>query len=297
MEWLQSLSKGIDFIEDNLENPDLNADYVSREVAVSSFYFQKGFTILTGYSMGEYIRNRKLYLAAIEIANGAKVIDAALRYGWETPESFTKAFTRFHGTTPQSVKGDTSRIKVFLPLKITVSITGGSKMDYTIEKMNAFKLIGFKKEFNMENSYREIPKFWTEVYQNHVLTWCGKGTPRTPTEIAVKNYGIGQYGVCIETKKNSGTFDYLVAGNYNGTEVPDGLYVEEIPALTWAKFTCTGPMPGALQSVNTEIFNNWLPTNGKYKISADLNIEWYSDEGSQDDADYRSEIWIPVEEI
>jgi len=302
MEWLSALGRAIDYIEDNLKDESLCADKLANEVAVSSFYFQKGFNILTGYSVGEYIRNRRLYCAALDIANGTKVIDAAMDYGWETPESFTKAFSRFHGTSPQNVKNDSHLIKVFLPLKISVTVNGGNRMNYSIEKMDGFKIIGIKRQFKGETAYQEIPKFWSEIYEKYYLTFCDKpeykdGVPTNPVEKAFKVNNVGAYGVCVEPEGRCGTFDYYIAGEYKGGDIPPEMEVYEMPSLQWAKFQCTGPMPGALQSVNTEIFKTWLPTNGKYEIAAGFNIEWYSDEGTPDDANYKSEIWIPVKEI
>ncbi len=297
MEWIMSMSRALDYIENHLLDEELDVESISKEVAISSFYFQRGFSILTGYGVGEYIRNRRMYRAAIDIAGGAKVIDVALKYCYETPESFTKSFSRFHGVTPQRVKGDVSKIKVFLPLKINISITGGSKMDFRIEKMDSFKVIGFKKIFNMDDCLKKIPEFWSELYKKYYLSWCEKGEPSTPIEKCMKKNGIGDYGICMKDFESHTEFSYMVAGKYTGGEYPSELEVSDIPALTWAKFECIGPNPGTLQSVNREIFNNWLPTNGKYKISADYSIEWYSSEGDPCSDNYRSEIWIPVEEI
>lgn len=301
MEWIAALGRAINYIEDNLKDASLTADRIAEEVAISSFYFQKGFAILTGFSVGEYIRNRRLYMAALDIAKGTKVIDAALDYGWETPESFTKAFSRFHGTSPQNVKADTHLIKVFLPLKISVTVNGGNRMNYRVEKLEKFSIIGIRRQFRGENSYKEIPAFWDEMYQTYYLKFCDKpefkdGTTTDPVAKAFKECNIGQFGVCIEPAVPNGTFDYYIAGVYHGGDVPAGMEVYELPDLTWAKFECIGPLPGALQSVNTELYKTWLPTNGKYEIAAGVNVEWYSDEGTPDDADYRSEIWIPVRE-
>ncbi len=302
MEWIAALGRAINYIEDNLKDASLTTDRIAEEVAISSFYFQKGFAILTGFSVGEYIRNRRLYMAALDIAKGTKVIDAALDYGWETPESFTKAFSRFHGTSPQNVKADTHLIKVFLPLKISVTVNGGNRMNYRVEKMESFSIIGIEREFCGDNAYQKIPEFWNELYEKYYLTFCDKpeyedALPTNPVEKAFKENNVGQFGVCVEPEGRTGTFDYYVAGQYQGGDIPPEMEVYDLPALTWAKFECTGPMPGALQSVNTEIFKTWLPTNGKYEIAAGFNIEWYSDDGTPDDADYRSEIWIPVREL
>ena len=158
MEWTTSLKKAIIFIEKNLDE-EIDAYDVAENVHVSPYYFQKGFSLVTGYSIAEYIRNRRLYLAALELISGRqKVIDVALKYGYETPESFTKAFARFHGVSPMQIRNDASKVKPFLPLQISITISGGSSMDYKVEKMDSFKVIGFKREFSEENSYQEIPQ-------------------------------------------------------------------------------------------------------------------------------------------
>ena len=134
MEWTECLKKAIDYMEENLLN-NISAEEVSAEVYMSSFYLQKGFKIMTGYSIAEYIRCRRLYMAALDVIAGKeKVIDLAYKYGYDTPESFTKAFTRFHGIAPKKNKGDTSKIKVFLPLRIIVSIKGGNVTQENILK-------------------------------------------------------------------------------------------------------------------------------------------------------------------
>ncbi len=309
MTWLENLTRAVDYIESHIADENLSVENVAREAFISPFYFQRGFAIVSGYTLGEYIRNRRLYLASLEIAAGAKVLDTALKYCWESPEAFSKAFSRFHGYTPQQVKGDSSRIKVFLPIKISVTITGGfvtgketnmEALDFTVQKRFAFKVIGFKRRFNMETSYEEIPKFWNELTEKYCKTLYAKlekGEEVTdPIQKAIADNCIGEYGICIDTCDGS-EFDYMVAGRYTGGEVPAGMEVFEIPVMDWAIFNCTGAIPKALQNLNTRIFKEWLPTNGKYEIAAGYNIEWYDTQnGEMSDPDYKSAIWVPVKE-
>lgn len=151
MEWLTSIRTAIDYMENHLED-NISAQDVADHVYLSPFFLQKGFSLMTGYGIGEYIRNRRLYLAALDLKETKdKVIDIALRYCYETPESFTKAFSRFHGVTPSQVRGGAS-ITTFLPLTITLSIQGGKQMDYKITPMFPFKVIGFQKVFDNETA-------------------------------------------------------------------------------------------------------------------------------------------------
>ena len=290
MEWTESLKRAINYMEKHLLD-DIGADEVAEEVYMSPFYFQKGFKIMTGYSIGEYIRNRRLYMAALDIiSNKVKIIDLAYKYGYDNPESFTKAFSRFHGVSPKQLKEDTRKIKTFLPLKIIVSIRGGNDMDYTIEKMDMIKVIGYDRNFSYETSYTEIPKFWDEFWKN-----CTDDKNNEEVKKVIEECMIGEFGICIEDVPGNKEFRYMIAGKYNGGNVPEGMKIFEIPEIKWAKFKCRGPLPGALQSVNTKIFIEWLPGNPDYEIAMGMNIEWYSNEDCKA-FDYESEIWIPVKE-
>lgn len=295
MEWITSLRRSVEYMESHmLENIDVSD--VAKEVHISPFYLSKGFKIMTGYSISEYMRYRRLYLAALDVLTGReKVIDIAYKYGYDTPESFTKAFNRFHGISPSQVKKDTGKIRTFLPLKISISIQGGNEMDYIVEKMSNFQVIGLAREFPFESSYEDLPKYWDEFKEKYGSVVFGEREPKTEFEKALCEYHIGEYGVCIddlgEGKKEK--FRYLIAGAYHGGSVPDGMSLYSFPDMEWAKFKCCGKMPVALQTVNTKIYKEWLPGNPDYEIAIGADIEWY-DKGDMDAPDYRSEIWIPV---
>lgn len=293
MEWLDSVRRSIDFIEKHLED-DITISDVARHVSISLYFLERGFSVMTGYSIGEYIRNRRLYQAAIDLQNSSsKIIDIAYKYCYDTPESFTKAFSRFHGTTPKEVR-EGAKINVFLPLVININIIGGKEMDHKIAQMFPIKLIGFQKIFDVETSYFEIPKFWDEIcekYANNV--YLGK-EPANPYEKAIIDNCIGEYAICIDDLED-GKFRYLIAGRYAGGEVPEGMIVYEFPRMTWAIFDCIGPNPQTLQSVNTRIFKEWLPGNPDYEIDGNATVEWYDCiNGEMTDPDYHSAIWIPV---
>lgn len=288
MEWIGRLKLAINYMEKHLlEN--ISAAEVADVVYMSPFYLQKGFKIMTGYSISEYIRCRRLYMAALDvISNNEKVIDLAYKYGYDTPESFTKAFRRFHGVSPKQMKGDANKIKTFLPLRISVSVKGGNGMDYAVENMDEMKVIGYERSFSYETAYQDIPKFWNEFPYN-----CDNEQNNEEIQKVIKECVIGQFGICIEDKSTQKQFHYMIAGIYDGRSVPEGMKIFAIPALKWAKFKCIGPLPGSLQSVNTQIFKEWLPGNPNYEIATGMNIEWYSNEDCSS-FDYESEIWIPV---
>jgi AraC family transcriptional regulator len=293
MEWLSCIRKTIDIIESDLTN-DLSAQEIADRVYLSPFFLQKGFSMMTGYSLAEYIRSRRLYQAALDLLQTEdKVIDIALRYGYETPESFSKAFSRFHGSSPARVRSG-APVRTFLPLKINIQIQGGCHMDVKVTKMFPFKLIGFQKEFTYENAYQEIPKFWDEICEKYAANVYAGNPPANPQEQALVDNCIGEYGVCIDDLPD-GKFRYLVAGKYTGGEVPEGMTTYEFPAGDWAIFNCIGPMPNSLQDLNTRIFREWLPGNPDYELSGNANIEWYDPvNGEKTDPNYHSAIWLPV---
>lgn len=167
-------------------------------------------------------------------------------------------------------------------------------MNYVVEKIENFKVVGFEREFSFETSYQEIPKFWDEFCQKYMSSLMSKQTPETEIEKTICNCHVGEYGVCIDDIGKDGKFRYIIAGRYIGGEIPEGMVSYELPDAEWAKFTCVGPMPEALQALNTKIFKEWLPGNPDYKIAMGVNIEWYYAKGDTKSADYESGIWIPV---
>ena len=167
-------------------------------------------------------------------------------------------------------------------------------MDYKITPMFPFKVIGFQKEFDNETAYSGIPKFWDEICEKYAYSVYAGNAPANPYEQALVDYCIGEYGVCIDDI-GGGRFRYLIAGKYTGGYVPEGMTVYEFPRSDWAVFNCIGPIPEALQSVNTRIFQEWLPGNPEYELCGNASVEWYDCvNGEKTDPDYRSAIWVPV---
>lgn len=283
MSWLEAITSSIKYMEEHLTD-DITAEQVAQEVNISPLYFQKGFSILCDISVSEYIRNRRLSLAGRDLRIGeCKVIDAALKYGYDSPDSFTKAFTRFHGITPVQAKLGEGELKEFLPLKLHISMKGGFDMECKIIKKAAFTVIGSAKIIKGGDGFKECPKFWDEHF--------GSGDGK---------FICGMYGVCIdEIPEGPGFFKYMIADDYvPGREYPEKFVTEQIPENTWAVFPCKGPMPESLQSVNQKIYKEWLPQNPDYEVAGKYNIEMYTDaskypKGTADE-NYYSEIWIPV---
>lgn len=282
MEWTNAVQSAIEFMEQHITE-DISAEDVANHVHISSFYFQKGFSMLCGYSVTEYIRNRRLALAGGDLTTtDMKIIDVAMKYGYDSPDSFAKAFTRFHGVSPTMARKDNVMIKTFAPLKLEISLKGGYLMNYKIVDKESFTVLAVSKKFDYENCKQEIPKFWQEHY--------AKGNGK---------YICGMFGINIDEKMGHDSFEYLIADLYDPkAEIPDSFETRTIPAFTWAIFSCDGALPTALQDVNTKIFSEWLPALKEYEFAAGYCIEMYDAEdkypkGTQDE-NYHSEIWIPI---
>ena len=282
MGWIENISEAICYIEENITE-DLTIEKIAQRALISPYYFQKGFAMLCGFTVGDYIRQRRLTLAGSElVSSDEKIIDIALKYGYDSPDSFAKAFTRFHGVTPSAVRRDGAMIKAFASLKIKFMLEGGYIMDYKITEKDSFTVIGASRRFKYDGAAAEIPKFWKEHFES--------GNGKTV---------CGTYGLCIDESMGSEDFEYLIADDYNPSmEVPDGFVTRIIPKHTWAVFPCKGAMPNAIQEVSQRIFSEWLPNCKDYEIAAGYNVEMYTDpadcpKGVQDE-NYYSEIWIPV---
>ena len=294
MDWLACVRSAIAYMEEHLRE-DIRPEDVAAQVYLSPFFLQRGFSLMTGCGIAEYLRNRRLYQAALELREtDDKVIDIALRWCYDTPESFAKAFSRFHGATPSQVRAGQAPIRGFLPLTIQITIQGGDQMDYKIASMFPLRLIGFQRVFDNESAYAEIPRFWDEICAKYAANVYAGNAPANPCEQALMDNCIGEYGVCIDDV-GGGKFRYLIAGKYTGGEVPEGMALVEFPRADWAVFDCIGPLPEAMQRVNTRIFREWLPGNPDYELSGNATVEWYDClNGEKTDPDYHSAIWIPV---
>lgn len=290
MEWLSCLKESVNFMEEHLleiRSPQEVADHVH----MSAMYLQRGFQIMTGFTLGEYMRNRKLYLAATELIHtDTPVIGLAGKYGYDSQAGFDKAFIRFHGVSPLDVRRSGGSIRTFSRLNIIVTVEGGESMKFSIEKKEKFSVVGFTGIFSGSDSYQTIPKFWDETIEKYASHLMKGEAPEGETEQYVAAHHIGEFGVCIDDLPEPDRFRYMIAGYYTGGDVPEGMAVREIPAGDWAVFDCTMK---TLQQTNTAIWKEWLPGNSEYEIAGRYNIEWYSPEETPG-PDQKCRIWIPV---
>ncbi len=277
MDWIEGMKRLLGYIEEHLTDAELSVERAAQYAAYSPFYLQRIFSGLTEMSLSEYIRSRRMSQAGQELrAQGVKVIDVALKYGYETPESFQKAFTRFHGIPPSAARRVDAKLLFLAPLQITVTLQGGTTMDYQIETKGPMTVYGFERRFTMETAKQEIPAFWDEFFKNG---WLKKVSPLL--------------GVCLEDDSQT-DFPYLI-GNFCDPDmvVPEGMVKRSIPAHTWALFHTEGTEGKDIQELNHRIYTQWLPTSTQYEPASAMNIEVYPCE-EMDWEDKRWGIWLPV---
>lgn len=283
------MQNAIDYIEDNLTD-ELDYAEIANRAYSSTFHFQRVFGILCGYSLGEYIRNRRLTLAGSELSSSdIRVIDIALKYGYDSPESFSRAFTRFHAITPSQAKADGAKLKSFSRLSVKIILDGGSIMNYSIEKKDAFDVIVKKKYFptDIALSNKQLPEFWDSCRKDGTIPVLCKYKAKGNV------FRNAFAGICFEDITKDNEFLYAIGVAYKGGDVVDGLDVDKIPEHTWAIFECVGAIPTAIQELLHKIYSEFFPTSD-YQPCGGLDIQVYPD-GDMQSSQYKCEIWIAVE--
>lgn len=287
MNWINGIQNALDYIENHITD---QLDYVeiAEQAYCSVFYFQRIFNALCGMTVGEYIRNRRLTLAGSELFTlKSRVIDVALKYGYETPESFTRAFKKFHGIAPSEARNNGAGLKSFSRLSVKIIMKGGNTMNYRIIEKPAFKVFGKTETHSIDESQNNntIPDFWDKAHKTGII------------ENLLKNASDKTYifGVCYgNTHTNQQTFDYSIAVECDeNVKVPEGYKINEIPARTWIVAECVGAMPEAVQKLWHEICTEFFPLSD-YKPTYEMDIEAYP-AGNMISPDYKCQIWIPIE--
>lgn len=273
MAWPDDINRALAFMEQHLTE-ELAVRDIAAQAYLSPFHFQRVFSACVGMGVSEYLRRRRLTQAAQALrCPGAKVIDVALQYGYDTPESFCRAFKRQHGITPTEARCKSARLYTLQPVTIHVKQEGQTMLEYKIVEKPQFTVVGCMRRFWPDTSRQDIPAFWTELMADHPPVW-------------------GKYGVCLDEDSDDGSFGYMIADDFlPGQEIPAGCVTHVIPGCMWAVFPCRGQLPECLQAVNDKIWSEWLPQQRDYRLAASMNIELYTPR--TDDGDY-CEIWLPV---
>ncbi|WP_458415145.1 AraC family transcriptional regulator [Schinkia sp. CFF1] len=287
MDLLKSMNESMRYIEDTLTN-DIDFKVVARIAHCSEFHFTRMFSFLAGITLSEYIRRRRLSLAAFELTNSnLKIIDIAVKYGYNSPDSFTRAFQNFHGVTPSEARNNGQQLKAFPPMTFQLSIKGGHEMNYRIEQKEGFNIVGIMKRVPIifEGENPEIIAMWKSLTMKKIeqLKMLSNIEPVGIIQ-ASTNFSEGR----MEEK---GELDQCI-GVATTQECPENFSKLEVPALTWAIFESTGPFPATLQETWGRIYSEWFPSSN-YQVAEGPEILSIKTQDLTSPS-VTSEIWIPV---
>lgn len=280
MEWLEKLNEALQYIEGNLDG-EIKYEKAANIACCTTYHFQRMFSYIAGTPLSEYIRNRRLTKAALDLQNGEKVIDVSIRYGYESPTAFNRAFQKIHNVSPSVAQKEGTFLKAYPPISFKITIKGVEEMEYRIVKKEEMRIVGAKAllEKNVEENFNTVPMLWQEVAQSgkimEIASLMGPDSKGVLGVSACMDYlDKWEYYIAVETDK----------------EAPKGLEEYTIPACTWAVFPGEGQMPTAIQDIEKRAITEWLPTSG-YEYADAPDIELYL---NQDPMNSKFEVWIPI---
>jgi AraC family transcriptional regulator len=286
MNMLKRMNDAMIYIEEHLDQ-DIDIRTAAGIASCSEYHLRRMFSFLAGCSLGEYIRNRRMSDAGFELREqGGRIIDIALRYGYDSPDSFTRAFSGFHGITPSEARAGKSSLKTYPPMTFQLIIKGGAAMEYRIIKKGRFRIAGIKQRIELvyEGTNPQIDAMWGRLDE--------KDFKELKSLCDIDPKGIIMVSANFSESRAEGTELDQYIGVATSKQVPDRWDSLDVEALTWAVFTAVGTFPDALQDVWARIFAEWLPSSN-YELTGGPELLW--NEGKDTSiSDFKSEIWIPV---
>lgn len=278
MEWIIRFNSAINYMEEHIRE-EIDMKEVGKVAGCSAYHFQRMFTYMAEISLSEYIRRRKMSLAAVDLLAGEKVIDVSVAYGYDSPTAFNRAFKTVHGIAPSRIVEEGASIKSYPPIRFQISVKGECEMDYRIVKREAFRIVGVSMplEKELEKNFEKVPQMWGKAHTDGTV----------PSLLGIMNKDIpGIMGV--STCNNEEEWKYYIAVA-STEETPDGMEEYVVPAFTWAVFPGTGAGI-SIQDLECRIVKEWLPTSG-YEYADGPDVEVYL---NADPVDMKYEVWIPV---
>ena len=279
MDWIERLNEAINYIEENLTDK-IDYSKLGQIACCSSYHFQRMFTYISGMPLSEYIRKRKMSLAAVDLQGGKeKIIDVAAKYGYTSPTAFNRAFQSVHGVNPSSVKSEGIAIKSFPPITIKITVKGVEEMNYRIETKAAFRIVGkpFPLSREIEQNFLEVPQMWQETVLDGTLEKI----------ISLMN-GEPQGVLGVSACSDEEEWRYYIAVS-SSAEIDNSLEEYTIPSCTWAIFPGAGT-GRSIQELEKRIVTEWLPTSG-YEFTYGPDVEVYFNPDPQNTV---YEVWVPV---
>lgn len=278
MEWVERLNDAVSYIEEHLTD-EIDYGKLGQIACCSAYHFQRMFAYMAGVPLSEYIRRRRMSLAAVDLQEkGAKVIDIAGKYGYNSPTAFNRAFQSVHGIVPSAVKNEGTSVKSFPPVTFKITVKGVEEMNYRIETKEAFRIVGVSVPLykDIEKNFTVIPSKWGEISQNGILQ-------KLIGMMDTQPMGVLGVSTCNDTEP----WRYYIA--VSTSKESDGMEEYTVPAATWAIFSGTGTNQ-SIQELEQRIVTEWLPTSG-YEYGDAPDLEVYL---NPDPLNAQYEVWIPV---
>lgn len=278
MEWVERLNQAMDYIEAHLTE-EIDHAQLGRLACCSAYHFQRMFAYMAGVPLGEYIRRRRMSLAAVDLQNGdAKIVEVAQKYGYSSPTAFNRAFQSVHGIAPSAVRGKGVCVKSFPAITFSIAVKGGEAMDYRIETKDAFRIVGVSAPLakEIEQNFMVVPTLWGQAVQDGTLQ-------RLAARMDAQPAGLLGVSACGEEEP----WRYWIA--VASTQAADGFEEYTVPAATWAIFYGEGTNQ-SIQELEKRVVTEWLPTSG-YEYGSAPDIEVYL---NPDPQNAKFEVWIPV---
>ncbi|MEL7659868.1 AraC family transcriptional regulator [Acetobacterium wieringae] len=287
MDSLSSMNNALTYIESHLTEV-IDFKVLSKIALCSEYHFKRMFSFLSGISLSEYIRRRRLTLAALELKDSnLRIIDIAMKYEYGSADSFSRAFYSVHGILPSEARNESAQIKAFPRMTFQLSIQGGCEMNYRIVEKEPFRLVGYKKRVPMVFSgvNPEITKMY-ELLTSEVIVQLKSLSNIEPTGMisASTNFSEGRMD-------EKGELDHYIGVATTSSDVGDFDELE-VESNTWAVFESIGPFPETLQKIWGRIYSEWFPSSGYESVNGP-EILW-NESTDLHNPKYRSEIWIPV---
>lgn len=289
MDWLDRMNAAVDYIEANLSD-EISYEKAARIACCSAFHFQRMFSFISGVPVSEYIRRRRLSLSAFDLKNAdMKVIDVALKYGYESPEAFSRAFKSLHGIPPVLARDTGVVLKAFPKMIFSVSIKGGTAMKYRIEEKEVLTVFGPELKTTVVDGqcYRDIPAFWETCEKDGRCVALAAAAGKRRDELL-------DLGLIYDHEPDGGV-SYMIGCFKKNAAVPSGFVTRRIPAQTWAIFQTDwhdGSDAPQLHDVWRRIYSEWFPVSGYEHSDCDYEMEVYL---GNEKTGYSAEVWIPVE--
>lgn len=283
---LRRMNEAMDYIDSHITE-ELDETKIEQITGTSIYHFRRLFSLLAGVTLGEYIRNRKLSNATFDLLHeGMSVTEVAFKYGYESVDGFSRAFKQWAGISPSEVNQEVN-LKAFPKLSFQLTIQGGTDMDYRIEDKDAFKIVGVSKRvpLQFEDENQEIIKLAQSITEEQRVKMRSYANVE-PFQVVNASYNFDE-----NRMEEKGSLDHMIGVMTTIESDFKGFDVVEVPALTWAKFSCRGEFPKVMQETWGKIFSEWLPSSN-YELVEAPEISFTKDLSDLDNV--YSEIWVAV---